>query len=111
MKSCVVNDLIEYSPDDRVRKKLVGSDRLLAEMVCYEPGMMTKEHIHPWQDEIFYVVEGSGTIIVDGDSIPVSQSSMVLVRARSKHGVRAADDGRLVLLFVKGPGSAAKPKE
>ena len=55
-----VSDLTEFSVDKRVRKKLVQSQQIVSELVCYEPGQGTVLHQHPTQDEIFYVIEGGG---------------------------------------------------
>ncbi len=105
MEQLKIEDLKEFAAQKRVRKKLLGSDRIVAEMVCYEPGQATPEHAHPKQDEIFYVVEGAGTMIVNGKEIPLKPTSLILVKAREQHGVRTLPDSRLVLMFIKAPGS------
>jgi quercetin dioxygenase-like cupin family protein len=101
--------LLEYSPARQTRKKLIASENLVAELVCYEPGQATAPHLHPRQDEIFHVIEGGGTILVDENEVPVSAGSVVFVPAGSRHGIRADAGIRLALMFVKGPGAAAQP--
>ena len=105
MEQLRIEDIKEFATEKRIRKKLLGSDRLVAEMVCYEPGQATPEHAHPKQDEIFYVVEGTGTMIVNGEEIPLKPTSLILVKARERHGVRTLPDSRLVLMFFKAPAS------
>jgi len=105
MEQLKIEDLKEFSTDKRIRKKLLGSEKIVAEMVCYEPGQSTPEHPHPKQDEVFYVVEGKGIMTVDGKEIPLEPTRMILVKAREKHGVRALPDSRLVMMFFKAPGS------
>jgi quercetin dioxygenase-like cupin family protein len=100
-----LDDLIEFDADRRVRKRLILSERIEAELVCYEPGQGTVEHHHVGQDEIFYVVEGRGTFEVDGEAIPVAPKSIVFAPAQAKHSIQCADDSRLVL-----PARAAEPK-
>lgn len=41
-----LDDLIEFEPMRRVRKRLILSERIEAELVCYEPGQGTVEHHH-----------------------------------------------------------------
>jgi oxalate decarboxylase/phosphoglucose isomerase-like protein (cupin superfamily) len=65
MQHVSIDDLKEFATDKRIRKKVASSDKIVAEMVCYTPGQVTPNHIHPKQDEIFYVVEGNGAMIVD----------------------------------------------
>ena len=105
MEHLKIEDMKEFATEKRIRKKLLGSDKIVAEMVCYEPGQATPEHAHPKQDEIFYVVEGTGTMIVNGEEIPLKPTSLIMVNAREKHGVRTLPDSRLVLMFIKAPAS------
>jgi quercetin dioxygenase-like cupin family protein len=104
-----VSDLIEYSAEKRVRKQLFLADRIVSELVCYEPGQDTVAHQHPRQDEIFYVVEGAGTIVVEDREIPARTGTSVLVPAGAKHSIRADRASRFVILFFKGPGIPGKP--
>jgi len=105
MEQLRIEEIKEFSTEKRIRKKLLGSDRIVAEFVCYEPGQATPEHVHPKQDEIFYCVEGRGIMIVDGEEIALEPTSLILVKAREKHGVRTLPDSRLVLMFTKAPAS------
>jgi quercetin dioxygenase-like cupin family protein len=101
-----VNDLVEFDKDARlVRKKMIQSELIVSEIACYEPGQLTKTHVHPNQDEIFYCVEGSGSIsFVEQDDVPITPGSIVFVPAGIEHGVDTIGDNRLVLMFTKGPG-------
>ena len=103
-----LDDLIEFDAKRRVRKRLIMSERIEAELVCYEPGQGTVEHHHVGQDEIFYVVEGRGTMVVDGESMPLSPKGVVLAPAEARHSVQCAGDSRLVIVFFKAPGRGAK---
>lgn len=100
-----VNEVKEFSMEKRIRKKLLSSEQLTAEFVCYEPGQSTPQHPHPKQDELFYVIEGQGTFIIDDKEIPVNKSSLILVPARVKHGISANKDSRLVVMFIKPLGT------
>ena len=97
MEHLNIEEVKEFSTEKRIRKKLLGSEKIVAEFVCYEPGQGTPEHVHPKQDEIFYCVEG--------EEIALEPTSLILVKAREKHGVRTLPDSRLVLMFTKAPAS------
>lgn len=104
-----MTDLVEYSADKRIRKKIVQSKGAVCELVCYEPGQETVLHQHPAQDEIFYIVEGSGLITFDGrDDIAVKPGSVVFIPAGNLHGIRANGTERLAVMFTKGPGVTGK---
>lgn len=101
--------LLEYSAARQTRKKLIASENLVAELVCYEPGQATAVHLHPRQDEIFHILDGGGTILVDEEEVPVSAGSVVFIPAGSRHGIRADAGIRLALMFIKGPGAGGDP--
>lgn len=111
MELLQLDEMIEYADDKRIRKKMFFSDDIVSEMVCYEPGQDTVTHRHPRQDEIFFVVEGEGTIVVDGEDIPSRKGTSVFVPADVEHSIRADKNSRLVLLFFKGPGTGKRRKD
>lgn len=104
-----VLDMIEFADKRRVRKKILSESLLEAELVCYEPGQATREHFHTTQEEIYYILEGSGSITIGGETTAVSAGDMVFSPADVPHSVAASDDERMVMFFVKGPGRAARP--
>ena len=105
MEVLAVKDLVDFSQEKRVRKALVRSGGLSAEIVCYEPGQHTLAHHHPNQDELFYVVEGEGVMQVGEEQVAVAPGSVVFVSDHTQHGITASAGTRLVVLFVKGPGT------
>ena len=101
-----LNDLVAFDKDARlVRKKLFQSEIIVAEIVCYEPGQLTKTHVHPNQDEIFFCLDGRGVITFAAQAdIPIEKGSAVFVPKGTEHGVQTVGEERLVLVFTKGPG-------
>lgn len=104
MQTYLLNDMIEYDPALRVRKPIMKVPSFVSEIVCYEPGQTTATHHHPVQDEIWLVLEGRGEIWIGDERQAVEQSSMIFIPAGIRHGLGAAADSRLVLLFIKSPG-------
>lgn len=110
MQLLQLDDMVEFAGDKRVRKKMFFSDDIVSELVCYEPGQDTVPHRHPRQDEIFFVVDGEGTIVVGGEDIPSRKGTSVFVPANIEHSIRADRNSRLVILFFKGPGTGGRRK-
>ena len=104
-----LNDLIAFDPANKIRKRVFITDKLEMELVCYSPGQTTIEHHHVGQDEIFMVMEGSGTITVGGEPVRVGPGSLVYAPADIKHGIEPDGTGRMVLVFVKAPGRSSRP--
>jgi quercetin dioxygenase-like cupin family protein len=89
-----VHRLADYRPPDAAPVHstpfFVGQD-IIACLVRLQPGAFVPEHQHAHQDEIFDVIEGEGTFILDGDEIRFSSGMTICVPANTSHGLRAAD--------------------
>lgn len=96
-----INDHKRYSAEARVNLPLLRSKDLVTRMNCYEPGQFTPVHTHPDDDEIVFCVEGRGRVTFDGlDDVPLSPGSLVVLPAGIAHGIEAAADSRMVVIYV-----------
>lgn len=64
----------------------------LAEATLSE-GQETERHYHAESEEIYYVVEGSGEMELNGERRPVSVGDAVLIPPGARHQIRADADG------------------
>jgi len=62
-----------------------------------EPGASIGMHKHEDDEEIYYIVAGHGTMLVDGEKQPVSAGDVVLTKSGSSHGL--INDSRQKLKF------------
>jgi len=104
-----LDELIAFDPANKIRKRVFIKEKLEMELVCYSPGHATVEHHHAGQDEIFMIMEGSGTITIGDEAVRVGPGSLVYAPADVKHAVQPDGNGRMVMMFVKAPGRAARP--
>jgi len=107
MEHLNLSELVEFSVAKRVRKKLLGSRRIVGELLCYEPGQSTPLHQHPQQDECFFVVEGTGTLTAGEETKALRSTDLILVPAQVPHSLVADGGSRLVLLFFKAPAAVS----
>lgn len=63
-------------------------------------GSIVGLHSHTDDEEIFYFISGSGTVIVDGERQKVSPGSVVLTLPGSIHGVENNEDTELRFFAV-----------
>jgi mannose-6-phosphate isomerase-like protein (cupin superfamily) len=56
-------------------------------------GQATERHYHAESEEIYYVVEGSGELELDGERRPVGVGDAVLIPPGARHRIRAGADG------------------
>lgn len=84
-----------------------GSTHLWLGLSEVDAGSTSNPHTHPQQEEIFVVLEGHGTISVDGTPVAVRPGSVVLVSPGEEHQlISAANEGLRVLSAVSPPFSA-----
>ena len=60
------------------------------------------DHAEDGQEEVFYVLEGGGTMVVDGEDVELKPGRYVLVSPDAKRKVHPGDDG-VKLIIVGSP--------
>ena len=69
-------------------------------VITLEPGATIGEHTHPATEELYFVLAGAGTGILDSEQFPVGPGDAYVVRAGHSHGLAAGVDGPLSFLAV-----------
>jgi quercetin dioxygenase-like cupin family protein len=96
-----INELKRYAPEARVNQLLADSKNLVTRMSCYEPGQITPLHLHPNDDEVVFCVEGRGAVTFEErDAVPLVPGSFVSLPAGLAHGLEAAPDSRMVVIYT-----------
>lgn len=113
VQSLNISGLIKYSPAARVNQPLLESKDLVTRMNCYEPGQVTPFHVHPNDDEVIFCVEGRGAITFEArDPVPIMPGSLVSLPAGLPHGIEAARDSRMVVIYTTNAGyTSERPKQ
>ena len=107
MNCLSIDELVEFRRERRIKKRIILTETMSSELLCYEPGQGTAEHHHIKEDEVFLVLEGRGTMSVDDDTFEVSANSLVFAPKGSRHGIQAAADSRLAVIYFRSPGRRA----
>ncbi|MDA0662992.1 MAG: cupin domain-containing protein [Proteobacteria bacterium] len=104
--TCInLTDAITFSAEARTNRELMTSSVAEVRMNCYEPGQVTPMHMHPGEDEVMYIVEGRGSVVIDGrDDLPIAQGQLVRLPSDQFHSIVAAPDSRMVLIYFMKPG-------
>lgn len=58
------------------------------------------EHLHLGDEELYYVISGEGTMIVDGEEQPVGPGDVVLTKSGSRHALQNNGESDLRILVV-----------
>jgi len=59
----------------------------------------SREHYHKVMEEIYYVLEGEGAILLDGERVPICAGDAVVIRP----GVRHHSEGDIEVLILCSP--------
>lgn len=71
-----------------------------ASRVELDPGSIVGEHVHPGNEEIYWILSGSGVFRDDGIETPANPGDMLLTLKGHRHGLRNTGSERLVFLAV-----------
>ena len=82
---------------------LFETERMFCDLYCFEPGQEQKTHTHSGADKIYYVLEGSGTFHIGGESQELQEQTIVMAASEVEHGVVNTGSKRLVLLVYMAP--------
>jgi len=100
-----INDLIKFSPEARTNQPLLASKDLVTRMNCYEPGQVTPFHVHPNDDEVVICIEGRGAITFEERAnVPLAPGTVISLPAGLPHGIEAAADSRMVVVYTTNAG-------
>jgi mannose-6-phosphate isomerase-like protein (cupin superfamily) len=67
------------------------------------PGTATERHFHRASEELYYLLEGSGTIEIDGETRAVGPGDAILIPPGAWHQIRAGGDVPLRFLCCCAP--------
>ena len=68
------------------------------------------DHSEDGQEEVFYVLEGGGRMVVDGEDVELQPGRYVFVSADAKRKVHPGDEG-LKIIIVGSPPGAYTPRQ
>ncbi|GGN92101.1 hypothetical protein GCM10010112_78930 [Actinoplanes lobatus] len=71
------------------------------EWACLPPGGVSGEHLHTRTEEIYFVLSGTGEILLDGVATRVTAGSLILTGAGVTHGLRNVGEDDLAWLVVE----------
>lgn len=78
---------------------LKDTDTFKSKVVIVNPGQQISYQSHNKREEHWLVVQGTGVVILDGETIPVSPGTYVKIPLKAKHRIR--NTGAQVMKFVE----------
>ena len=83
----------------------IGSDTPFAMGTqTVDPGCFVREHVHPANDEVIFVLEGDGTALIEGREHPMAKGSCFFLGKGRPHRFQASETGALTFMWLILPG-------
>ncbi len=76
-----------------------GAPNFALRQFVLEPGGHSPHHSHDYEHEV-YIVEGSGTVLLNGRQNPIRAGDVVFVPADHEHQFRAAEGAGMTFLCL-----------
>jgi len=91
---------VMFTPDT------VGTRYLRFSVGYFDPDQGLDMHIHPESEEVYYIIEGKGTVYIgkEGLATNVAQHTAVYIPPGTVHGIRNTGSGKLIVGFMVAPG-------
>ena len=86
--------------------ELVGAKNCVVKLGVYQPGGTSISHVHPRQEEVFYVLEGALTLVdKDKNELTAHHGEALYVAAGEEHAAFNHGSEKAVYLAVKSPAA------
>ena len=95
----------------QVSRETCGANHISAGLFWLSPRQETQADIHPDAEEIYYVVGGSGLLVMDGEEFRVAKGMTVFIPAGVEHQSFNDGDEELCYFYAFGPQPAGPPKQ
>lgn len=103
MKGFVDNIEKLTTENDHFRKVLYTGQYMQLVLMTLKPGEEIGAEVHEGHDQFFRVEEGSGEVIIDGQSRAIKDDDAVIVPAGARHNVVNTGNQPLKLYTLYGP--------
>lgn len=101
MKKINIEDILEFAADKSSRKAIYKEGQFDSGLLLYAPGQTTPEHKHLDIDEVFYVISGEGTIVIDSKEILVKEKDVIYSPIGETHGFINTSSSNWIVLQIK----------
>ena len=72
-------------------------------MMSIPPGGEIGEEVHPDNDQVLYLIDGAGQVILDGQASDFNSGDLVLVPAGTKHNFITSDGTDMKIITMYSP--------
>ena len=94
---------LAYRGGDSGVKYMIRGPLLDWGVILLKPGESLGGHYHRQVEETFYIVEGRGTFVVNGERLPAAAGEAFRMEASDRHDIVNDSAAPLKMVFIKCP--------
>ncbi len=91
---------VDYSSGSIVSKTLLNKKTGTLTLFAFDAGQGLSEHTSPY-DATIYVLDGEGTITIDGEIKKVKAGELIIMPANIPHDVQAEERFKMLLIMIR----------
>ncbi len=91
---------VDYSSGSIVSKTLLNKKTGTLTLFAFDAGQGLSEHTSPY-DATVYILDGEGTITIDGEIKKVRAGEMIIMPANIPHDVQAEERFKMLLIMIR----------
>lgn len=99
-KAYSLNKEIEYASGSIVSKEIHRKETGTVTLFAFDTGQGLSEHTAPF-DALVQVIEGTGTILINGEQHKVGAGELIIMPAKIPHAVQAKEQFKMLLVMIR----------
>ena len=95
-----LKEMVDYASGSTVSKIIIRNEKGNLTLFAFDKGQNLSEHTAPF-DAIVQVLDGTGTIIIDGKQHKVQEGQVIIMPASVPHALEATERFKMLLIMIK----------
>lgn len=95
-----LKDAVDYTTGSTVSKIINRNEKGNLTLFAFDQGQNLSEHTAPF-DAIVQVVDGVGTIIINGANYQIGEGQFIIMPANIPHAIEANERFKMLLIMIK----------
>jgi quercetin dioxygenase-like cupin family protein len=93
-------ELVDYQEESVVSRTIIDKPAGTITLFAFDKGQNLSEHTAPY-DALVEVIEGTGTITIEGKDYEVGTGQQIIMPADKPHAVEARERFKMVLVMIR----------
>ena len=95
--------LPRFATEKMQKVNLFETEHMFCDLYCLKPGQAQKVHSHKGADKVYFVLQGTATVVIGDTEESAGPQTAALAPADVPHGVRNDSDKDMVCLVFMAP--------